>query len=37
LLSTFYECIGPTTFECCEGIESIKDIVEEAKAKYENK
>jgi PAS domain S-box-containing protein len=35
LLATFYECIGPVTFECCEGIESIKDVVEEVKAKYE--
>jgi PAS domain S-box-containing protein len=35
LLSTFYECIGPTTFECSEGIESIKDVVERVKVKYE--
>jgi hypothetical protein len=35
LLARSYECIGPTTFECCEGIESIKDIVEKVKAKYE--
>jgi PAS domain S-box-containing protein len=34
LLSRFYECIGPTTFECCEGIESIRNIVEKVKAKY---
>jgi PAS domain S-box-containing protein len=34
LLSTFYECIGPTTFECTEGIESIKNIVERVKARY---
>jgi hypothetical protein len=35
LLSRFYECIGPTSFECCEGIKSIGDIVEKVKAKYE--
>jgi PAS domain S-box-containing protein len=34
LLCRFFECIGPTTFECCEGIESIKDIVEKVKVKY---
>jgi PAS domain S-box-containing protein len=34
LLSIFYDCIGPTTFECSEGIKSIEDIVEKVKAKY---
>jgi PAS domain S-box-containing protein len=35
LLSTFYECIGPTSFECSEGIKSIGGIVEKVKTKYE--
>jgi ribose transport system substrate-binding protein len=34
LLSRFYECIGPTTFECSEGIKSIEDIVKKVKIKY---
>jgi hypothetical protein len=34
LLSTFYECIGPTTFECTEGIKSIEDIAEKVKDRY---
>jgi len=34
LLETFYQCIGPTTFECSEGIESINPIVEKVKARY---
>jgi PAS domain S-box-containing protein len=37
LLSRFFECIGPTTFECSEGIESVEEIVEKVKAKYEGK
>jgi hypothetical protein len=36
LLCRFYECIGPTTFECSEGIKSIEEIVEKVKAKYES-
>jgi PAS domain S-box-containing protein len=36
LLTTFFECIGPTTFECSEGIKSIEDIVKKVKAKYES-
>jgi hypothetical protein len=34
LLCRFFECIGPTTFECSEGIESVEEIVEKVKAKY---
>jgi hypothetical protein len=34
LLSTFYECIGPMTFECSEGIKTFEGIVGEVKAKY---
>jgi PAS domain S-box-containing protein len=34
LLNIFYECIGPATFECCEGIKCIENIVEKVKVKY---
>jgi PAS domain S-box-containing protein len=34
LLSRFYECIGPPTFECCEGIKCIENVVEKVKTKY---
>ena len=34
LLETFYQCIGPTTFECSEGIKAIENIVEKVKIKH---
>ena len=34
LLETFYQCIGPTTFECSEGIRTIGNIVEKVRAKH---
>ena len=37
MLNTFYECVGPTTFECAEGIRSIEDIVKKTKARYGDK
>ena len=33
-IEIFYECIGPTTFECCKGIKSIEDMVKKVKEKY---
>jgi PAS domain S-box-containing protein len=36
LLDRFYECIGPTTFECAEGIGTLEPILEKVKDRYEN-
>ena len=35
LLETFYQCIGPTTFECSEGIGTIEDIVKKVRTRYD--
>jgi PAS domain S-box-containing protein len=37
LLKTFYECIGPVTFECAQGITSLKPILNKVESEYRGK
>jgi hypothetical protein len=34
LIETFYQCIGPTTFECVEGIRTMEEIVKNNSARW---